>query len=156
MAEFVTYRMEESEEEILPVLKEKIGEDKFNDYYKIFIMPITEVEGTIKDWGDYLTNTNNENYKAIIARETINSKIIPDALKCGLSNLLFDVINNGLLIGGFIISKTEFVNIKEEAIFISQLKYLVKFLYGSETFNEDNKFNLILSDYNKIDSEEFI
>ena len=156
MAEFVTYRMEESEEEILPVLKEKIGEDKFNDYYKIFIMPITEVEGTIKDWGDYLTNTNNENYKAIIARETINSKIIPDALKCGLSSLLFDVINNGLLIGGFIISKTEFVNIKEEAIFISQLKYLVKFLYGSETFNEDNKFNLIISDYNKIDSEEFI
>lgn len=95
------------------------------------------------EYGDLLFNEVSETRFALIAKEDIDSKIIPEALRLSILNLFKHLIEQKIKVTDIVISKLQFRNEKEEIIFTCILKELLMTYFG-EIFTEP--INLVICD----------
>ena len=124
MAELHVMRTVDSVETLL---KELPKEDNAS---QLFIAALGNCAKEEKDYGDFLINIDSPNKFALIAKDHVGDKIIPEALRLSILNLIRYMLEEDIPVKTFLISRFQFISKKEEAMFICLLKEFLITYYG--------------------------
>lgn len=119
---------------------------EFPSAIRLHLAAKENVENKEKYFGDYLTNEKAKNTFALITREGMNSKSIPEAIRLSVLNLFVDIVQKGEATDVILMNKYQFNSHKEEISFICILKEIML-----TCFNEsiENDITLIIHDCRK-------
>lgn len=137
MAKVNVLRTDGSEKELL---------EKFQDAVRLHIISKSSISDTEKDFGDFMTNEKHENMYALIVKDDINSKPMPEAVRLAILNLFTHLIEEDKKPEVILMNFYEIANYKAENSFICILKELMMTYFGEAI---DNDITLIIYQYSK-------
>ena len=120
--------------------------EKFPDAVRLHIIAKSNLKDTEKDFGDFMTNEKSKNMFALIVKDDVNSKPMPEAVRLALLNLFTYLVEEDKKPEVLLMNYYEMANYKAENSFICILKELLLTYFG-EAF--ENDITLIIYQYSK-------
>lgn len=137
MANVKVIRTDGTEKELL---------DKFPEALRLHIISKQDMNNSEKDFGDFMTNEKSDNMYALIVKDEINSKPMPEAVRLAILKLFTHLIEEDKRPEVILMNCYEIANYKSENSFICILKELMMTYFG-EAF--ENDITLIIYQYSK-------
>lgn len=120
--------------------------EKFPDAVRLHIIAKSNLKDTERDFGDFMTNEKSKNMFALIVKDDVNSKPMPEAVRLALLNLFTYLVEEDKKPEVLLMNYYEMANYKAENSFICILKELLLTYFG-EAF--ENDITLIIYQYSK-------
>lgn len=120
--------------------------EKFPDALRLHIISKESVNNPEKDFGDFLINDSIENMYALVTKDTVNSKPIPEATRLAILNVFIHLLNEDKKPEVILLNYFDLASFKAEQSFICILKELMLTYFG-EAYTED--ITLIIYQYTK-------
>lgn len=120
--------------------------EKFPNAVRLHIIAKSNLKDTEKDFGDFMTNEKFDNMFALIVKDDVNSKPMPEAVRLAILNLFTYLVEEDKKPEVLLMNYFEMANYKAENSFICILKELMLTYFG-EAF--ENDITLIIYQYSK-------
>lgn len=108
----------------------------FPDSIRLHLIAKENISNSTKEIGDFVLNEKHPNMYAIIARDELTDKNMPEAVRLGLTQLLKYLVEEDKKSDVILINYFEMGSFKSETAFICILKELM-LTYFSEAFEDE-------------------